>query len=215
MLELFSLDNALSKSPILRFVNSMKIDYEKWHDGIGYDIEAIEEANTREREAIESILLDKTPRDWRDIEALAILNTPRARSTILRALLDDNNEVNMAVLRFAPELISNQVKTRVLVKALKSASFFDGFSQTLNIVMEYHPKEVVEELFHGLINREGKIAVHFAAMLFYIYGKAETIFDEEHRDFFLKFNTPILSERKIVFKEFCKKIDVDYKNFIV
>jgi hypothetical protein len=215
MPELFSFDNALSESPLSRFVNSMEIDYEKWHDGIGYDLEALKEATIREREAIESILLDKKSRDWRDIEALAILNTPRARSTILRALLGDNNEVNMAVLRFAPELVSNEVKTRVLVKALKSASFFDGFSLTLNIVGEYHPEEVVEELFHGLIDREGEIAVHFAAMLFYIYGKAETIFDEGHRDFFLKFDTPILSERNLVFKVLCKKIGVDYRNFII
>jgi hypothetical protein len=192
----------------------MNIDFEKWHDGIGYDLEALAEANNEEREEIERILVTKDTRDWRDIEALAIINTPKARSTIIQALLGNNNEVNMAVLRFAPELISNQVKTRVLVKALKSASFFDGFSHTLNIVGEYHPEEVVRELFHGLIYREGGIAVHFAAILFYIYGKAETIFDEEHRDFFLKFNTSILSDRKLVIKELCEKINVDYSEYL-
>jgi hypothetical protein len=201
-------------SPISRFIESMKIDFEKWHDGIGYDLEALAEANNEELEEIERILVNKDSRNWRDIEALAILNTPKARSTIIQALLGDNNEVNMAVLRFAPELVSNQVKTRVIVKALKSASFFDGFLITLNIVAEYHPEEVVRELFHGLIYREGGVAVHFAAMLFYIYGKAETIFDEEHRDFFLKFNTSILSDRKLVFKELCEKIDVDYSDYL-
>ena len=65
----------------------------------------------------------------------------------------------------------------------------------------------------GLINREGGVAVHFAAMLFYIYGKAETIFDDDHRDFFLKFNTPKFSERKLVFKELCEKINVDYRKY--
>ena len=203
----------MCKSPISRFIDSMNIDYEKWRDGIGYDLEALAEANNVEREQIERILVNKDSRDWRDIEALAILDTPKARSTILRALVGNKNEVNMAVLRFAPELVSNQVKTRVLVKALKSASFFDGFSITLNIVSEYHPEEVIQELFHGLIYREGEIAVHFAAMLFYIFGKAETIFDEEHRNFFLKFNTSILSERKLVFKELCEKINVDYMDY--
>ena len=197
-----------------RFLASMKIDYEKWHDGIGYDLKALKEANTREREAIEIILVNRTPLDWRDIEALALLDTPRARSTILRALLGSSNEVNMAVLRFAPDLVSNEVKTRVLVKALKSLSFFDGFSLTLAIVSEYHPEEVVSELFHGLINREGSVAVHFAAMLFYIYGKGETIFDDKHRDFFLKFNTPNKSERMIVFKELCDKINVDFMEYL-
>ena len=33
-----------------RFIESMKIDYEKWHDGIGYDLKALAEANREERE---------------------------------------------------------------------------------------------------------------------------------------------------------------------
>ncbi|MGD2141885.1 MAG: hypothetical protein PVH79_00210, partial [Candidatus Bathyarchaeota archaeon] len=194
----FELIMCTNNSPISRFIESMNIDYEKWHDGIGYDLEALTEANTEEREEIERILVNRDRRDWRDIEALAILNTPKARSTILHSLLGGNNEVNMAVLRFAPELVSNQLKNRVIIEALKSANFFDGFSLTMDIVGEYHPEEVVRELFNGLIYREGGVAVHFAAMLFYIYGKAETIFDEKHRDFFLKFNTSILSDRKLV-----------------
>jgi len=56
--------------------------------------------------------------------------------------------------------------------------------------------------------------VHFAAMLFYIYGKAETSFDPENRAFFLKFNTEKLSDRKIIFQELCKKINVDYREYI-
>jgi hypothetical protein len=203
-----------SNSPLSRFIISMNINYEKWHDGIGYDLEALKEANNEERNEIERILVNRNKRDWRDIEALAILNTPLAHSTILTSLLGTNNEVNMAVLRFAPELVSNQSKTRVIVKALKSASFFDGFSHTLNIVRGYHPQEVISELFHGLFYREGGVAVHFAAMLFFIYGKAETVFDEEHRDFFLKFNTSNLSDRKIVFKELCEIIEVDYSEYL-
>jgi len=56
--------------------------------------------------------------------------------------------------------------------------------------------------------------VHFAAMLFYIYGKAETSFDPENRAFFLKFNTEKLSDRKIIFQELCNKINVDYREYI-
>jgi hypothetical protein len=197
-----------------RFIESMKIDFEKWHDGIGYDIEALKRTTIKERKEIERILTNRNKLDWRDIEALAVLDTPKTRSTILHALLGSNNEVNMAVLRFAPNLVSNQLKTRVIVKALKSASFFEGFSHTLDIVGKYHPEEVIHELFHGLINREGDVAVHYAAMLYYIYGKAETIFDEEYRDFFLKFNTPRLSERKVAFKELCEKIEVDYSEYL-
>ena len=57
----------------------MVIDYEKWHDGVGYDLDAIREASQDERQAIEILLFNRGTRDWRDVEALAALDTARAR----------------------------------------------------------------------------------------------------------------------------------------
>jgi hypothetical protein len=202
------------KSPMARFIESMNIDYEKWHDGVGYDLEILKEANNKEREAIERILVNRNPKGWRDIEALAALDTPGARQALIISVLGGINEVNMAVLRFAPELINDELRTKLIVEALKSANFYYGLTQTLNLVETYHPEEVVRELFHGLLKREGGVAVHFAAMLFYIYGKAETSFDWDKRAFFLKFNTEKISDRKIIFQEFCKKINVDYREYL-
>ena len=70
-----------NNSPMSRFIESMKIDYEKWHDGIGYDLKALAEANREEGEKIERILINRNPLDWRDIQALAILDSHKARST--------------------------------------------------------------------------------------------------------------------------------------
>lgn len=197
-----------------RFLESMKIGYEKWHDGVGYDLEALGETNNMERSAIESILVKRNPLDWRDIQVLAILDTPNARSALKTAVQGGIIEVNMAVIRFAPDLINEDLRTKLIVEALKSAVPYYGLLQTLDIVEKYHPEEVVCELFHGLLRREGEIAVHFAAMLFYIYGKAETSFDMEKRPFFLKFNTNSLSDRMIVFKELCKEINVDCREYL-
>jgi hypothetical protein len=203
-----------NNSPMSRFIDSMKIDFEKWHDGIGYDLEALNEANNEEREAIERILVNRNLLDWRDIEALAILDSQRACLALRYAIHGGSNEVNMAILRFAPELVNDELKTKLIVKSLKSAIFYYGLHQTLYIVEKYHPEEVIMELFDGLLNREGEVAVHFAAMLFYIYGKDETYFPWDNRDFFLQFNTGIMSERKIVFKELCEKIGVDYRVYL-
>jgi hypothetical protein len=92
----------------------MNIDYEKWHDGIGYDLEALAEANEKERKVIEKILVNRNPRNWRDIEALAFLDTTGARET-LKDTIQSNHEVNMAVLLFAPELVNEELKTRLIV----------------------------------------------------------------------------------------------------
>ena len=102
----------------------------------------------------------------------------------------------------------------MIIKSLKSASFFYGLLQTLYLVEKFHPEEVIEALFDGLLNREGDVAVHFAAMLFYIYGIDETYFPWENRPFFLRFNTSNIADRKIVFKELCEKTNVDYRIYL-
>ena len=203
-----------TNSPMSRFIESMKIDFEKWHDGIGYDLKALAETNREEREKIERILVIRNPLDWRDIQALAILDSHKARSTLRYAIQGGNNEVNMAILRFAPELVDDKLRTKLIVKSLKSASFYYGLRQTLRIVEKYHPKEVIRALFDGLLEREGEVAVHFAAMLFYIYGKDDTYFPWDNRPFFLRFNTSNIADRKIVFKELCDKIDVDPRVYL-
>ena len=200
--------------PMSRFLESMKMNYEKWRDGIGYDLEALKKVNQEELDVIENIIINRDPLDWRDIEVLAILDTPKARTKLKTAVLGGIHRVNMAILDYAPGLVDNELKTKKIIDALRSATFFYGLRQTLNIVEKYHPEEVVRELFHGLLNREGGVAVNFAAMLFYLHGKAETSFDWELRSFFLKFNTDQLSERKIMFQELCKRINVDYREYL-
>ena len=78
--------NPSSPTPLQRFEASMQIGFEEWHDGIGYDIEAMRRVSQAERDTIEQILINHSPRDWRDIEALAELNTKCARETIKEAI---------------------------------------------------------------------------------------------------------------------------------
>ena len=88
----------------------MEMNYEKWHDGIGYDLGALAEATPKERAAIEGLLVARRPRDWRDVEALAALDTPRARKELVAALGDANAEVRLAVTRHAPHLVPDADK---------------------------------------------------------------------------------------------------------
>jgi len=201
-------------SPLRRFEKSMEINYEKWHDGIGYDIDAIKVASPKERKAIEQILIHHSPRDWRDIEALAQIDTKSAKETIKNAMKDPNPDVRIAVTRYAPNLVTNSERTQSLIKALQSAEIFSGLSQALDDIEEYHPKEVKEALIKGLLSREGEVAVLFAAMLFYIYGKAAEPFDMKQRPFFLSFNTENRAERVKAFRELCKQLDINPEKYL-
>ena len=203
-----------SFTPIQRFEKSMEMNFEKWHDGIGYDIEAIKTASPTERKAIEQLLINHTPRNWRDIEALAQINTEAAKETIKLAIHDTNPEVRAAVGRYAPNLVTTKERIQHIVDALQNAELFGGLSQVLDEVGDFHPEEVKENLIVGLLNRKGEVAVLYAAMLFYIFGKAKEPFDMSQRPFFLRFNTESKMDRVEAFRELCKNLDIDPKKYL-
>ena len=206
--------NPIFLTPLQRFEVSTQIGFEEWHDGIGYDIEAIRIASQIEREAIEQALIKHSPRDWRDIEALAEINTKCARKTIKEALKDPNPVVRIAVTRFAPDLFTDNERIKSITDALQKTEIFSGFSQVLLEVERYHPKEVKEALIKGLLNCKGDVAVHFAAMLFYLYGETKEPFDWKQRPFFLCFKTEDRKERVKLFRKVCQKLKINPEKYL-
>lgn len=196
-----------SDTPFRRFERSMVIDYEKWHDGIGYDLDALDDADEEELQTIEIILINHHPLDWRDIEALARLDTSKARDALRSAIDDEDPEIRLSVLRYSPHLVSDIERTDILVRALRTTKFYGGLTQALDLVADFHPPEVVAELHRGVLEREGDVAVHFAAMLFHVNGMSDDPFDMDHRPFFLKFNTEDASEREEAYRELCRMIE--------
>jgi hypothetical protein len=197
-----------------RFRDSMKIDYEKWHDGIGYDVDIIRNATSEELLEIESLLVTRGISDWRDVEALAVVDSPRARMLLRQTLEQGNAELASAVLRYAPYLSSKTEQTEALVRSLETAQIFGGLAQTLMHVRTFHPPEIIDALLRGALNRPGDVAAHYAAMLMFIHGKAKSDFDWEQRPFFLRFNTPDRAGREKVFRELCEKIGVDAGRYL-
>jgi len=78
----------------------MQIDYNQWHDGVGYDIDIIHSANAAERAEIEALLARRGAKDWRDVEALAALG---ATEQLRKALASTDYSVALAVLGPSPE----------------------------------------------------------------------------------------------------------------
>ena len=202
------------RSPLQRFRRSMVIDYEKWHDGIGYDLDALHAASGDERAAIETLLIARNAADWRDVEGLAALGTARARAALQTALKRGDHEVRLAVIRFAPELVPQAARVQSLVAALEGAELYAGLSAALDQVEKCHPPAVVDALLRGALARDGEVAVNFAAMLLYLHGRAEEPFDWAQRPFFLRFHTTDRAARETVFRELCDKIAVDPARYL-
>lgn len=192
----------------------MVIDYEKWHDGIGYDLDALRASQGGDRRAIETVLVARGARDWRDVEALAVLDSERARGVLRAALKGGNAEIRGAVLRYAPDLGSKDERTAALVSALETADFFGGLSAALDVATDDHPPPVIDALFRGALHRKGDVACHFAAMLMYLHGCTREPFDDDQRPFFLRFNTPDRAARRAVFLELGAKLRVDVGRYL-
>lgn len=199
------------KPPTLvdHFRESMVMNYERWHDGIGYDLDLLKRAAPEELAEIENLLVSRGVSDWRDVEALAALNSPRAGVLLLDTLKRGKRELAVAVLRYAPNLVSETDRTATLVAALEQCDFYSGLTQTLREVETFHPPQVIAALLRGALARNGDVAVHFAAMLMFLHGKTSSAFDWDHRPFFLKFNTDDRGAREQVFRELCAKIGVE------
>jgi len=199
-----------TQTPALdRFVRSLFIDYEKWHDGVGFDLDALREATPSERAVAES-RLDAT-HDWRDVEALAVLaelGSASAERSLRDALKSGSQEIRLAIMKHAPHLVDAAARTDMLVNALEVATPFDAFTDTLEQVERFHPPPVVDALWRGIDTRQGDVAVHYAAMLAFIYGKADSAFDWSMRPLFLKFNTTSSAERRAAIAELRSRLDV-------
>jgi hypothetical protein len=182
---------------LVRFERSLLIGYEQWHDGVGYDVEALRELSVEQRRSIEARLVP--PDGWRDVEALAViasLGSDSARAELRKAATSGSSEVQLAVLQHAPELVPNDARVASIVQALDVATPFDSFTTTLDQVEAFHPQPVIDALWRGLESRAGDVAVHYAAMLAFLYGKADEAFDWRLRPLFLEFNTADVAQRR-------------------
>ncbi len=197
-----------------RFRESMNVTYERWHEGIGYDLTILKTATPEELVEIEELLIPRATDDWRDVEALAALDSPRARVALRKALKSSNHQVRTAVLQHAPALVSEAERTAALVAALEGSDTYGGLTQALLQIESFHPPQIVDALLRGVLNRTDGPPVHFAAMLMFIHGKAKTAFDWDLRPFFLEFRTDGGTKRRELFRELCAKIGVDPEPFL-
>lgn len=194
-------------SPLVeRFRASMVMNHERWHDGTGYDLELLPSATPEEREQIEQLLLSGGVKDWRDIEALATFNSPRAQDALRTAFARGGTPLKIALLSHAPKLFSERECTATIVSALQNAEVYGGLTQTLLLVEDQHPQPVIDALLRGVLDRDGTIAGEFAAMLLYLHGKATSAYDMEQRPFFLKFQD---GDRQVLFRELCERIGIN------
>jgi hypothetical protein len=194
-----------------RFLASMNVAYDMWHDGVGYDLDALSQLSPDELKRIEQILVNHQPRDWRGIEALAQIDSPAAREAVAAALDSRDATIRSVARQYAGQAAADPAqRERLLIQSLENDDLItSGLGKSIDEAATFHPPAVMDALFRGALNRPGEAAVHFAALLMHLHGKAPEPFDWAQRPFFLRFNTPDRREREAAFRELCEKVGVD------
>lgn len=204
---------APKSDPLKRFLDSLPMDMDKWRDGTGYDLAALDACSPEEQKQAERELLSHQPPDWRDIEALGRIDSDAARAAVKKALASSDVAVRREARRHVPaDAVDLTQRTEELLKNLATAGF-GNLDATINEAEAHHPPEVIDALLRLTLTRPGDVAVHYAALLYFLHGKSEEAFDWNHRPFFLRFHSTG-ADRKIVFQELCETIGVDAKKYL-
>ncbi len=141
-----------------RFMASTEIDYERWHDGVPYDVDAIAEL---------------TPAESREVEAWA-----------------------------------------AIVDGLDTSTVMDGLTTAIDLAQEHRTPVVMDALFRAALRDDHVMAVHAAALLLFLYGKAKEPFDWDRRPFFLQFGEDDPTVRRTAFVQLCRECGVDPARYL-
>jgi hypothetical protein len=194
-----------------RFLNSMNLDYSKWRDGVGYDLDALRKLSPDEQEKVENVVVERGVTDWRDIEALVEIGSETAMSTVKDALKSDKYEVRIAATDALSKknIIGEKEVETVLVETMPLVSTLNGLTRTLRLAEEHPTSAVKRVLLWCALHGNVDIRVHAAALIYFLYGFAASSFDWNYRPFYLRFGDQELSNRELAYNELCNKIQVD------
>ena len=198
-----------------RFMASTAIDYERWHDGRRLRPRCAARARSRRGFRAEHWLLARAGSDWRDLEALLALGTPAARAAVVEQLRTGKLEQRLWAASTSVTIRRSQDdREAAVVAGLETALFYGGLSVALDLATEQRTPAMVDALFRAALRDEGEAAVHAAARLAFIHGKAKEEFDWELRPLFLRFNTPTAPSATRVFRELCTLCGVDPEPYL-
>lgn len=191
-----------------RFQRSMAIDYAKWHDGVGYALEEVPHLSASERELAEQLVLSRGAADWRDVEALDAFGSPSALAAMQQALASTDLCVSLeSAMRLRQRgLLSETALEDLLVQALDHATLRNGLTQLLQMVSQHPSPAVKRKLLACTLTGHDDLRAHAAAMVHFLYGKAQSTFDVAHRPLYLRFSSPVMAERQQAYRALCADI---------
>jgi hypothetical protein len=204
-----------SSAAARKFEASMVIGYEQWHDGIGYDLEALAQMTEAERQAVGKVLTARVrsrEAEWRDTEALAALGGADAKAALRHTMETGDLETQLHAARELDAMGEKVEIEKIIAKVLKRGGFGQGVSMALLMVPEYDSPYMRKVLLECAQEGDRAVRVHAAAMCLYLAGLAKEPFEWAQRPFFLQFGVEDNTVRQKAYVELCRRLDAAAKS---
>jgi hypothetical protein len=177
----------------LRFKASMDIDYEKWREGEPYDIAALSDVTREEQFLLTDEICAQPNLDWRDVQALLALATPKALARVTETALHDNTAAGAEALthQINEDGMTPEAERRV-IELLANMQSMDGVSHRIYAICTVHITPAIrEQLFRNAQSQpDPTMRYSSAAFLLHHAGHAETWYglEPEIRPYLLGLN---------------------------
>lgn len=175
-----------------RFKRSMMLDYDAWRDGTPYDVAALADVTEDERELLTDELCEKGSLDWRDVEALRALASPRALERLGKAA--ESQTDGGGIEAFMDEVSQSwtpEVEARFIDK-LERVQSMTGALDRLYDIAEAHPTPAViaQLLRNARIHSDPVVRYSMGAFLIELTGHdTRHTMDEAIRPHLLNLNS--------------------------
>lgn len=159
-----------------RFKRSMMLDYDAWRDGEPYDVAALADVTEDERALLADELCAKSSLDWRDVEALRALATPKALQRV--GVAAEAQTDGGGIEAFFDEVArgwSGEIEARFIEK-LERVQSMTGALDRLYDIAEAHPTPAViaQLLRNARIHSDPVVRYSMGAFLAELSGHADT-----------------------------------------
>lgn len=178
----------------LRFKESMILDYGKWRDGEPYDIAALAEVTPEERDVLADEIIGRGSLDWRDVEALRALGTPKALKRVGNAAAKqtDGGGVEAFLDDIRREGWTVAIEKRFIGKLERAEAMTGALDRLYEIAEEHQTPAVMKQLMRcACTASDPTVRYSMGAFLLYLAGHGDSrhVFDEAHRPHLLDLNS--------------------------
>jgi hypothetical protein len=190
-----------------KFLSSVVPIWEQWRDDQTYDVAAIAKMTAGERKEVFGLL---TGRDvtWREVEALAAIDTPEARAAVDEA---SKHHLSIDTRLAAAEAMHRQGRLpdldSFLAKQIRQLyQLANGLRRAL-LLAERHPSETVKQALLWASTNQTECAPECAKLLLALTGAAEEPFDAAVEQMLEKLGLHnSYFDRKAAFDELCRRV---------